>query len=180
MTKQRIHKRISKKGKVFTAGSRAERVKAWARRIDYSKHPCHICGKPSHIQYAGQFVCNEHYNLAVNKTFQDVAQKNPSHAKVFVYSDKYQSKKDSLEDLKKWNIKLLSKQELQNLGPGDRVDCDVLLQSLLHAGYNAAYRNLWSGFSGFLASFYINGKKIGIVEGDDFGHMIKEWYLEED
>lgn len=78
-------------------------------------------------------------------------------------------------ELKEYGIKLLSKKELLELEAGDYVDCDILLQSLLHLGYRASYENLFADISGFFAVFYIDDEKIGAVEGSEMGHMVRYW-----
>ena len=79
------------------------------------------------------------------------------------------------EMLKEYGIKLLTKEELLNLHSGEWIDCDVLLQSILHAGYKARYDNVHSDSVGFIAFFYLEGNKnkFAIVSNDGSGHFLR-------
>lgn len=85
----------------------------------------------------------------------------------------------SKAELENMGVKLLSLEELQNVSPGDWVDCDVLHQSLLHSGFNARYENVVSDKAGFVAKFFIDEVFFGTVEGSDIGHMVREWHGDE-
>lgn len=80
-----------------------------------------------------------------------------------------------LEQLSELNVKLLSKEKLKQVSPGDWIDIDTLLQSLLHAGYTARYENIVSDSVGFWAVMYIDDEEFGAVEGSDMGHMVRQW-----
>jgi hypothetical protein len=95
----------------------------------------------------------------------------------YKYSYDFQFSKLSKEDLTTFNIVLLDKDQLKKVSPGDLYDCDILLQSLLHAGYNAAYKNVWTSNTGFFALFYIDGNQMGAVQGSADVHMVMEWNL---
>jgi len=79
------------------------------------------------------------------------------------------------ETLEEWGVKLLTKEELQNVSSGDFIDCDALHQSLLHAGYNVEYKNVHEDTMGFLAHFFLDGEYIGAVEMDGIAHMVRDW-----
>jgi len=86
--------------------------------------------------------------------------------------------KMSMKDIKLFDIKLLSREELLAVEPGAMIDCDRLHQSLLHAGFNASYENICSDAAGSVVLFYNDGERIGVVEGDDMGHMVRCWTLD--
>ncbi len=81
----------------------------------------------------------------------------------------------SKEELKEMDITLLSKEELSKINGGDYIDCDALLQSLLHAGYGAEYKNIHTDVNGFLAHFMVDGEYIGAVDNSGGAHMVRDW-----
>lgn len=83
--------------------------------------------------------------------------------------------KETVEWLVENGIKLLSLDRLRENLIGETIDCDVLLQSLLWAGYDACYRNIISNPGGFFALFYIDGEIIGAVDSFSMEHIVRAW-----
>ncbi len=84
--------------------------------------------------------------------------------------------KMSLEEIEKGGFKLRSLDELKEMNPGEMIECDILLQSLLHLGYNAGYKNIMSNAAGFSAIFYLDGEIIGTMDSFGMGeHTVRAW-----
>jgi hypothetical protein len=83
--------------------------------------------------------------------------------------------KETPEWLEENGIELLSLDRLRENLIGETIDCDILLQSLLYAEYNAVYENIISNAAGFFALIYVDGEVIGAVDNFSGEHIVRAW-----